>query len=1406
MTKKIGDYSIGIDLGTGSVGWAVIDENYKLLKLNGKDAWGAYIFDDAKTAVDTRTKRSQRRRYERRAERIRLLQDIMAQMVLSVDDSFFIKLKESYLCSDEQKRNLQESTFKRSNHYNLFEGEFNDRIYYKQYPTIYHLRNALAKNTEKADARLVYLALHHIIKYRGNFLYEGKDISGKNGALLKENVEDFFNLLENEYNVDLHYVDLIDDFCGKLQDKEKSKKQKENELNKCFNDVKNKKVIQAFIKAILGYTVKLADLLMLENATDEAGKAIQFSFSASDYDVQEDILVDKADGRENIIFATKNIYYAVLFESVKRGKNTISEAMIDKYEKHKQDLKEFKACIKECFPIKYDEQTGKIKENKYAEMFRYAKGVNYVNYIGTNQNGVHYKEKVSYDDFIKSVKSLLQTAPENEYKTYCLKQIELGEFLPKINSIDNAGIPYQMNMDELNAILQNQGEYYPCLKENENKIKAIFEFKRPYYAGTLKGKFSWCNQKINEKVTPWNFYDLVDPNSLQENFITRMTNRCNYFAEEEALPLNSIVYSAQVVLNEINKLKFQDSKYPISIQQKQKLFALCCAQKKVTAKDIVKCLNKDFNDNLKAENIFGLSDSARITASMVSIVDFKRILGDDFNINKLDCYEETIRTLTIFTDDKVKKERIAGQKFADKEVYSESQVKALCKLQYKGWGRYSMKFLNGILGSDNKTIVQMLYETNYHINELVMDKEDKFGFKANLPVNDEVIDKFDYKKHIKDLYCSPSVKKSIWNALKIIEEVEKVSKVAPTRIFIESTKEDNEKKATQSRVKRLSEIYNSIKNEEYFNPECEAHLNELENKDLNINADKFYLWLIQLGKSMYSNATIHFEEIDSCQIDHIVPRCYIKDDSFENRVLVKTIENQRKADTLGLQENVISNMKHFWKFLYDKKLIGSKKYKNLQKTEYDENEQIGFINRQLVETNQIVKQTKLLLEQRYPNAVIQCVKAGMNSQIRKRYSGKAGFYKIRSLNNMHHAKDAYLTAFVGQFTNVACPMWGQSSENYKLKYYIKNPSKYIDRYLDNQENGDCETEQNDKYKDSRKVVQDLVNKRYGLIIDLMNKYDDFELFADDETGELLWDEQKYNNVFETMKKNNCLIVKKKLPMANTEFYNQTIFGINSGKEKLIPLKTKNGEAMPICYGGYSNENSAYFAVLKMKTIKKKQECVEYKFAGVPVRIAWQDKGDFAVLIDYFKQKYNNDSIEIIKIIKKFQKIIYNGHSCYITGEDELNNAFEFYVKPEYEKMLYQIDKYNASKKDVEEAKRTFKELEKSQTEYTSLIKNFIKDYCFVVRKTMPLYENFADKCDNILNEYYDKMKFEDKIDFVINMLKVSNTGAGRFDIPKEFGGGSAMGRLSGKTINPNEVTWIDLSCTGLYEKVVKGVE
>ena len=74
MVKK--DYYIGLDIGTSTIGWAVTDEEYNLMRAKGKDLWGVRFFQEAQTAADRRNKRSKRRRLMRRNSRLQILREL----------------------------------------------------------------------------------------------------------------------------------------------------------------------------------------------------------------------------------------------------------------------------------------------------------------------------------------------------------------------------------------------------------------------------------------------------------------------------------------------------------------------------------------------------------------------------------------------------------------------------------------------------------------------------------------------------------------------------------------------------------------------------------------------------------------------------------------------------------------------------------------------------------------------------------------------------------------------------------------------------------------------------------------------------------------------------------------------------------------------------------------------------------------------------------------------------------------------------------------------------------------------------------------------------------------------------------------------------------------------------------
>lgn len=100
-----------------------------------KNLIGALLFDSGETAEATRLKRTARRRYTRRKNRIRYLQEIFSSEMSKVDDSFFHRLEESFLVEEDKKHERHP----------IFGNIVDEVAYHEKYPTIYHLRKKIGR-------------------------------------------------------------------------------------------------------------------------------------------------------------------------------------------------------------------------------------------------------------------------------------------------------------------------------------------------------------------------------------------------------------------------------------------------------------------------------------------------------------------------------------------------------------------------------------------------------------------------------------------------------------------------------------------------------------------------------------------------------------------------------------------------------------------------------------------------------------------------------------------------------------------------------------------------------------------------------------------------------------------------------------------------------------------------------------------------------------------------------------------------------------------------------------------------------------------------------------------------------------------------------------------------------------
>lgn len=1363
------NYIIGLDIGTESVGWAVVEENnQKIMKRGNKSLWGVRLFDEADSCETRRNFRSTRRRYDRRRKRIRLLQEEFKEEINKADEQFFDKLKTSNISSEDKiNKKVKLTDYDKKE---IFSNAIRELITDKngktvvldnKYPTIYHLRKRLVEDSSQADIRLVYLAIHHIIKYRGNFLYGNTNFNIET-LDLKSKLSDFFNeCIEQvpELNIPDDFNELIN--LEKIENilLTKTKNDIKVELKSELKILDVKDFNSELIKALIGYKFSVNKMFNIEE------EKLNISFNGDDYDKNIEMIEKLLGDKISIINILKELYDMIFLKKLFEGSesNSISSLMVERFNEHKKDL----ALLKEIF---------KIDPSIYKELFKNKKDKKciYELYITNNKINKENSNGIK-NDFYKKIEKELEKIRKQVTDDKLLQKIDLikekidtDKLLPKITDIENGKYPYQLNKDELVKIIENQGKYYPfllnTLEDGTYRIVKLLEFRIPYYVGPLvhsgRSKNAWMERntgKENIKVTPFNFDEIINKDKTAENFIKRMISHCTYLLNEYALPNNSILYSEFKVLNELKQIKVNNSRLTEDqiIEIYHELF--CQTSGNITEKKFINYLIEKnwysmYDNELK---ITGYSSEKRFANNMQPYVDFFGENGIFENTDyKLNDAETIIEWVTIFEDKDILKKKLITT-FGD---LSEDKIKLILHKNYSGWGSLSKTLLKDLTYTnkcDNieKSIMDLMYETKENFMQII--NNDEYKFQDKIKKHNGETSKRDLSYDVvKDLATSPATKKGIYQALKIVKEIVSYIGYEPKYISIEMSREDGKKGRTPDRKKNLNDLYEKNKGHIYNYKTLRSELND--QNDIN---DKMYLYFIQEGKCLYCGKPLDIHDLSDCEIDHIIPRTLVKDNSIDNKALVHRSHNQVKKDSFIIPKefrNVYTSK--YWDHLKSVGLMGAKKYYNLNRREFNEEDIQGFINRQLVETRQITKHVANILSNYYEDTKVVYLKSALSSDYRKKFE----LYKYRSLNDYHHAHDAYLAAVLGE---------------YKEKYLKFNVDFDLVKELNNR------LRESSKYNELKYgfVINSLDNLAYDIINDLSDAY------IDENTGEVLFNSEDFNKRVENTLYRNDIFVTRKTEIKTGEFYKQTIYSAGIGK---IPLK-KN---MPTnLYGGYDNVNNAYLALVEYK----EKEKVKRKLIGIPIAISLASKKDNNILSDYIKNYMEIDNFIILKDNIPFEtEIIYNNQKTTIKGYSvasegcELANAYELKIpKDKLMKWKYTLNKVinNIDIPIIENIPIL------SEEEYRNELIEIL-NYLYEEKKNYPLFENSINKIKNKLN--INNLSEEELAKIINQILIIYKCNSVNANL-KEFDLGDRIGRLNEKNITSGVIIY--KSVTGIKE-------
>lgn len=1353
--KQQKEYYIGLDMGTNSLGWAVTDTEYHLLRAKGKDLWGVRTFEEAQTALEKRTNRISRRRRQREKARIGLLKELFADAILQKDAGFYHRLEESKFFKEDRSDDNHQS-------YALFaDTGYTDREYFSQYPTIFHLRKELLETTEPHDIRLVYLAVLNMFRHRGHFLNAGNmNLSDERG--LQEQLDELCGIASN---ADIHFPERID--AMQMEDiiskRDISRTEKLEKMLAFIGVKKENKPAVELLKLLCGLSAKYA-VLFEELKNTELEKK---SFSFRDSDLEEKLFgLEKELSEESLqlLEQAKSVHDICLLNNLRKGCTYLSQARVKDYEKHHADLKLLQKLVTKYCPEEYDVFFRKMGEDNYSA------------YVGTVNSklekvrrNVEKKGKpLSREEFYKSVKRLLAQMPQNDLDVQqILEDMENDDFLPKQLTASNGVIPNQLHLAELQTILKNAATYLPFLNEKDEtglsvkeKIEQLFSFQLPYYVGPVNtyhknnGGTAWAVRLEQGQVLPWNLEKKVDLKESRKEFIERMVRHCTYLNNERVLPKNSLLYEKFMVLNELNNLKIRNEKPDTALKQDiyQKLFM---KGKKVTLKALQDFLvMRGIIEPDEKDSISGIDGGFQ--AYLSSIGKFIGVLGERVNEWEMQkAMEDIIFWGTVYSNDK----RVVGECLEENYpgLFTDKEKKRILGFKFKDWGRLSQEFLQmegaGKADGEVMSIIQRLWEDSDNLMQLLSDS---YTYQEELIKRQEMLQKTLKELEYEDLdgmYLSAPVKRMVWQTVLVLKDLQKVLPEAPKRIFVEMARGgEKQKERKLSRKKKFQELYKNCKTEE------KALAEQLENtSEGQLRSKKLYLYYLQKGRDMYTGDVIELEDLfndNLYDIDHIYPRHFVKDDNIDNNlVLVRKDKNAHKSDHYPLEMNIQKQQYGMWKALHEAGFMSDEKFKRLtRKEEFSDGELTGFIARQLVETHQGTKTMTRVLQRVFPQTEIVFPKGGNVSEFRNKFK----LLKVRNVNDFHHAQDAYLNIVVGNL--------------YYLKF-TRNPANFIRSYRENAAKN--------TYNLGKMFERDIVRG-----------------------GETAWIAPKKEN-----QNTGTIVTVKKVLERNTPLMTrmsfeghggiakQTVYSAKIAKEEgYLPLKTSDVRLKDVTkYGGVTDISTAYFFVVEHTSKKKRVRTVEM----VPIYLKSYVEASEENFLTYCREwLYLKEPQICVRRINLQSLVRVNGYFLQITGRSNsqisVRNAVSLCLKQEwinYIKLLNGLGEKGLNVNDVTEITRK-RNVELFDVLYEKHTKGIFSKKPFSIAEKIKEWRPVFFNAD-----------VQSQTEALLELLKLTECGRNGMDAKMLKFKASPM--MIGKNIsNAYEFLLINQSPSGIFESVI----
>lgn len=587
--------------------------------------------------------------------------------------------------------------------------------------------------------------------------------------------------------------------------------------------------------------------------------------------------------------------------------------------------------------------------------------------------------------------------------------------------------------EEVKLIFEKQREFgnEKATKELEEKYLEIMLGQRSFDKGP--------GNQANGQASPY-----------AGDLIEKMLGNCTLEPDEKRASKYTYTSERFVLLQKVNNLRLLNKDgetQRLTDSQRAQVITLAYAQKDIKFSTIRKKLNLS-NDYTFRELNYGAGEKEEQIKKVESGTKFvsleyfhqaKKIFNDlnyeTITSEQIDLLDRIGRTLTLYKSDEEREKRFQELGIDD------SEIEKLLILNPSKFQHLSLKAMKKILP---------YLEQGFVYSDACENAG--YDFKAENKAEKAEYLKGDIVSAVLEEIPNPVVKRAVSQTVKVLNAI--IRKYgSPQAVHIELAREMSKNFTERQQIDKQNKKNQDNNEAVKRRIRDEFHVTHPTGQDIL----KFRLWQDQDGICMYSGETIPIESLflkDEVEIDHIIPYSISFDDSYKNKVLVKSQYNREKGNRLpyeyfGSQEN----RWHKYELLVNQYVKDYRKRQILLKKSFTKEDREAFKERNLTDTKYITTVVNNLIRNHLKMADYNAsdkkkhvypVNGAITAYMRKRW----GLMQKDRSTDRHHAMDATVIACCtdGMIQKISHNVKGRElAFAYGFKYVDEETGEILDR-------------------------------------------------------------------------------------------------------------------------------------------------------------------------------------------------------------------------------------------------------------------------------------------------------------------------------------------------------------------------